>query len=67
MKTYTETIDWIAEQAFRRYMTGGDSPMAGRYETSVVSFVFGVAREKVFDDIIDKYNKLLITYNESKN
>lgn len=59
MKTYEETTSWLAKTAYDRWMGGGDSPMVGRYETSVVSFVFDINHTQVFDDILDKYNKLL--------
>lgn len=59
MKTYQETVDWLADTAYNRYMSGSDSPMVGRYETSVVAFIFNISSKQVFDDVYDKYNKLL--------
>lgn len=55
MKTYTETINFLAEKALQRLISGNESPMVGRYETMVVSFIYGVSSEKVFDDVYDRY------------
>lgn len=58
MKTYEETVNFLAEKALQRMVAGNDSPMVGKYETSVVAFVYGMSSEKVFDDVYDRYSEI---------
>lgn len=58
MKSYCETIAYLAEKAYSRFILGYDSYMVGKYETHVVGFIYNIPSEKVFDDVYDLFTKM---------
>ena len=48
MKTYTETIKYLAKQAFSKYMGGSNEYRSE--ETSTIEFIYDVDRETVNND-----------------
>ena len=48
MKTYTETIKYLAKQAFSKYMGGSNEYLS--VETSTIEFIYDVDRETVNAD-----------------
>ena len=59
MKTYTETIKYLAKQAFSQYMSGAHDL---RVETSVIEFIYDVDRETVDDDFDSAFRTVQVDY-----
>jgi hypothetical protein len=59
MKTYTETIKYLAKQAFSKYMGGANDL---RVETSVIEFIYDVDRETVNADFDSAFRTVQADY-----
>jgi hypothetical protein len=60
MKTYTETIKYLAKGAFSEYMSGSNEYLS--VETSVIEFIYDVDYETVDKDFYDAFNAIKDDY-----
>ena len=66
MKTYTEVLNKLAEQAFSRYMQGEFFPTHG-INTEMVAFIFERDLDEVSDALNTVYEHKKSAYYESVN